>query len=101
MSQSIINLSQVNHALAIASVNAAQLAELGFQPLDNKAICESLLRTQTLPRQFRNAKLYPADSVPRIRQALAAKLVQPATLTTTAPAFEHKRADDTEGGDLD
>jgi hypothetical protein len=36
--------------------------------------------------------------VPRIRQALAAKLAQP-----TAPAtdFERKRADDTEGGDLD
>ena len=92
----IINLSQVNNALAIASVNAAQLAELGFQPLDNKAICEGLPPEQT--RQLRNAKLYPADSVPRIRQALAAKLAQP---TVPTPSFERKRADDTEGGDLD
>lgn len=97
MQTNIINLSQVNHALAIASVNAAQLAELGFQPLDNKAICEGLPPEKT--RQLRNAKLYPADSVPRIRQALAAKLAQP--ITTASPEFERKRADDTEGGDLD
>ncbi|WP_370682229.1 hypothetical protein [Comamonas sp. GB3 AK4-5] len=98
MQTNIINLSQVNHALAIASVNAAQLAELGFQPLDNKAICEGLPPEQT--RQLRNAKLYPADSVPRIRQALATRLAQPIT-TAAAPGFERKRADDTEGGDLD
>ncbi|MDR2327858.1 MAG: hypothetical protein LBE51_20955 [Acidovorax sp.] len=98
MQTNIINLSQVNHALGVVSVNAAQLAELGFQPLDNKAICEALPRTQMFPRQFRNAKLYPADSVPRIRQALAAKLAQPAAPTTD---FERKRSDDTEGGDLD
>ena len=92
----IINLSQVNHALAIASVNAAQLAELGFRPLDNKAICENLPPEQT--RQLRNAKLYPADSVPRIRQALAARLALPAA---PAPEYERKCADDTEGGGTD
>lgn len=96
MNLSIINLSQVNHALAVASVNAAQLAELGFHPLDNKAICESLPPEQT--RQLRNAKLYPADSVPRIRAALAARLAQPAA---PAPEYERKRADDTEGGGTD
>lgn len=96
MTLNIINLSQVNHALGIASVNAAQLAELGFQPLDNKAISQALLRPQ--PHQMRNAKLYLADSVPRIRQALAARLAQPMPPT---PEFERKRADDTEGGGLD
>lgn len=96
MNLSIINLSQVNHALAVASVNAAQLAELGFHPLDNKAICEHLPPEQT--RQLRNAKLYPADSVPRIRVALAARLAQP---IAPAPEYERKRADDTEGGALD
>lgn len=96
MIHNVINLSQVNQALAITSVNAAQLAELGFHPLDNKVICESLPPEQK--RQLRNAKLYPADSVPCIRQALAAKLAQPVAPT---PEYERKRTDDTEGGDLD
>lgn len=92
----IITLGQINEALHFASVNAAQLAELGFHPLDNKAICESLPPEQT--RQLRNAKLYPTDSVPRIRAALAARLAQPAA---PAPEYERKRADDTEGGETD
>lgn len=102
MNQNIIKLSQVNHALGIASVNALQLAELGFHPLDNKAICDGLPPEQT--RQLRNAKLYPADALPQIRASLAARLAQPpapALPAVPAPAFERKCADDTEGGDLD
>lgn len=33
----IITLGQINEALHFATVNTAQLAELGFQPLDNRA----------------------------------------------------------------
>ena len=69
MSLNIITLGQVNEGLKFASVTAAQLIELGFYPLANKPICEALPLEES--RRLRNAKLYPADSISKIRAALA------------------------------
>ena len=75
--QNIVTLGEINDALQIAAVTAAQLADMGFAPLDNKPICEALPTEQS--RRLRNAKLYPADSIGQIRVAIAKRLAAPAT----------------------
>ena len=99
MNLSIITLGQINAALHIATVNAAQLAEMGFASLDNKEVCESLPKEQARP--LWRATLYPAAALPLIRGKLAALIGQQLTAAPAGPVFERKRADDTEGGEID
>ena len=75
--QNIVTLGQINDALKITSVTAAQLAEMGFAALENKPICEALPPEES--RRLRNAKLYQADSIVQIRVALAKRLAAPAS----------------------
>lgn len=97
----IITLGQINEALHFASVNAAQLAELGFQPLDNRAVCEGLPPEAAKP--LRTARIYSAEALPLISAALLQRLAPHAAPATAAPCppFERKCADDTEGGGTD
>lgn len=74
--KNIVTLGQINDALKIASVTAAQLAEMGFAALENKPICEALPPEES--RRLRNAKLYPVESIAQIRVALAKRLAAPA-----------------------
>ena len=75
--QNIVTLGQINDALKITSVTAAQLAEMGFAALENKPICEALPPEES--RRLRNAKIYQADSIAQIRVALAKRLAAPAS----------------------
>ena len=74
--KNIVTLGQINDALKIASVTAAQLAEMGFAALENKPICEALPPEES--RRLRSAKLYPVESIAQIRVALAKRLAAPA-----------------------
>ncbi|WP_043006101.1 hypothetical protein [Comamonas testosteroni] len=74
--QNIVTLGEINDALKIAAVSAAQLADMGFAALANKPICEGLPPEES--RRLRNAKLYPAESIGQIRVALAQRFAQPA-----------------------
>ena len=74
--QNIVTLGEINDALKIAAVTAAQLADMGFAALANKPICEGLPPEES--RRLRNAKLYPAESIGQIRVALAQRFAQPA-----------------------
>ena len=76
--QNIVTLGEINDALKIAAVTAAQLADMGFAALANKPICEGLPPEES--RRLRNAKLYPAESIGQIRVALAQRLAAPATM---------------------
>lgn len=76
--QNIVTLGEINDALKIAAVSAAQLADMGFAALANKPICEGLPPEES--RRLRNAKLYPAESIGQIRVALAQRLAAPATM---------------------
>lgn len=78
--QNIVTLGEINDALKIAAVSAAQLADMGFAALANKPICEGLPPEES--RRLRNAKLYPAESIGQIRVALAQRLAAPAATTT-------------------
>lgn len=78
--QNIVTLGEINDALKIAAVTAAQLADMGFAALANKPICEGLPPEES--RRLRNAKLYPAESIGQIRVALAQRLAAPAATTT-------------------
>ncbi|WKL16587.1 hypothetical protein QYQ99_03255 [Comamonas testosteroni] len=75
--QNIVTLGEINDALKIAAVTAAQLADMGFAALANKPICEGLPPEES--RRLRNAKLYPAESIGQIRVALAQRFAEPAT----------------------
>ncbi|WP_407715756.1 hypothetical protein ACJJWD_09375 [Comamonas testosteroni] len=74
--QNIVTLGEINDALKIAAVSAAQLADMGFAALANKPICEGLPPEES--RRLRNAKLYPAESIGQIRAALAQRFSAPA-----------------------
>lgn len=74
--QNIVTLGEINDALKIAAVTAAQLEDMGFAALANKPICEGLPPEES--RRLRNAKLYPAESIGQIRVALAQRFAQPA-----------------------
>lgn len=74
--QNIVTLGEINDALKFTTVKAAQLADMGFAPLDNKPICEALPTDQS--RRLRNANIYPADSIGQIRIALAQRFTAPA-----------------------
>lgn len=76
--QNIVTLGQVNDGLKFATVTAAQLAEMGFAALANKPICEALPSEES--RRLRNAKLYPAEYIGRIRIALAQRFPAPAEM---------------------
>ena len=78
--QNIVTLGEINDALKIAAVTAAQLADMGFAALANKPICEGLPPEES--RRLRNAKLYPAESIGQIRVALAQRLAAPAATTS-------------------
>ena len=78
--QNIVTLGEINDALKIAAVTAAQLADMGFAALANKPICEGLPPEES--RRLRNAKLYPAESIGQIRVALAKRLATPAAAQT-------------------
>ena len=97
----IITLGQINEALHFATVNAVQLAEMGFHPLDNRAVCEGLPPEAAKP--LRTARIYPAEALPLICAALLQRLGPHAAPATAAPCppFERKCADDTEGGGTD
>ena len=101
MSLRIITLGHINEALHVATVNAAQLAELGFQPLDNRAVCEGLPPDAAKP--LRTARIYRAEALPLICAALLQRLAPNAAPAAAAPCppFERKCADDTEGGGTD
>ena len=75
--QNIVTLGEINDALKIAAVTAAQLADMGFAALANKPICEGLPPEES--RRLRNAKLYPAESIGQIRVALAQRFAEPTT----------------------
>ena len=75
--QNIVTLGEINDALKIAAVSAAQLADMGFAALANKPICEGLPPEES--RRLRNAKLYPAESIGQIRVALAQRFAEPTT----------------------
>lgn len=81
--QNIVTLGEINDALKIAAVSAAQLADMGFAALANKPICEGLPPEES--RRLRNAKLYPAESIGQIRVALAQRLAAPATAPADQP----------------
>ncbi len=74
--QNIVTLGEINDALKIAAVTAAQLADMGFAALANKPICEGLPPEES--RRLRNAKLYPAESIGHIRATLAQRFSAPA-----------------------
>lgn len=76
--QNIVTLGQVNDGLKFATVAAAQLAEMGFAALANKPICEALPPEES--HRLRNAKLYPAEYIGRIRIALAQRFAAPAEM---------------------
>lgn len=99
MSHHILTLGQINEALRFASVNAAQLSEMGFKALDNKEVCESLPKEQARP--LWGARLYPVGALPLIRGKLATLIGQQITPAPAGPEFERKHSDDTEGGALD
>lgn len=94
--KNIVTLGQINDALKIASVTAAQLAEMGFAALENKPICEALPPEES--RRLRNAKLYPVESIAQIRVALAKRLAAPACsllqIQEPVPALTAPRLDD-------
>lgn len=83
--QNIVTLGEINDALKIAAVTAAQLADMGFAALANKPICEGLPPEES--RRLRNAKLYPAESIGQIRVALAQRLAAPAHVQEICPTF--------------
>ncbi|WP_253279357.1 hypothetical protein [Comamonas testosteroni] len=83
--QNIVTLGEINEALKIAAVTAAQLADMGFAALANKPICEGLPPEES--RRLRNAKLYPAESIGQIRVALAQRLAAPAYVQAICPTF--------------
>ncbi len=81
--RNIVTLGEINDALKIAAVTAAQLADMGFAALANKPICEGLPPEES--RRLRNAKLYPAESIGQIRVALAQRFAE-ATTAADVPA---------------
>ncbi len=83
--QNIVTLGEINDALKIAAVTAAQLEDMGFAALANKPICEGLPPEES--RRLRNAKLYPAESIGQIRVALAQRLAAPASVQAISPTF--------------
>ena len=94
--QNIVTLGEINDALKIAAVTAAQLADMGFAALANKPICEGLPPEES--RRLRNAKLYPAESIGQIRVALAQRFAEPAAVAARQlepkPAFYTAIAED-------